>query len=521
MVNYLTRHNIITNSQSGFTQGDSTTYQLLGIYDDFCSALDRNVTTQAIFFDISKAFDKVWHRGLLHKLFNLGIRGSLFAWFTSYLTNRKQAVVIKGSTSNFGSIKAGVPQGSVLGPILFLIYINDIATEITSETKLFADDTSMYLSIDNDDRRGQILNADLQKISHWAKNWKVTFNQTKTDLLDITRRTTALTNQLYFENSLLIPCESHKHLGITLQPDCKWEGHINDILSRCLNLTSCLRSFKYRLNRKTLDIMYRSFILPVLDYGDVIYNNCTDLLSIKLEEIQLDALRTISGSVRGTSHVKLYQETGFVALKERRKRHKMLLFFKFVNNMLPEHINRKFPNLISETNPYHRRRPNDRNIPFSRTELYKNSFFPSTTSDWNNLPEYVQNYTSIGLFKKFLARSDCKVPPYFFVGNRNEQILHCRLRLEMSNLNGDLVKRHLSEFPACRCSAPFENAKHYLLHCPLYSRIRNITVNLLPPCAIDENILLRGEENFSLAFNTYIFLTVHEFIFLSKRFDDS
>ena len=90
----------------------------------------------------------------------------------------------------------------------------------------------------------------------------------------------------------------------------------------------------------------------------------------------------------------------------------------------------------------------------------------------------------------------------------------------MSNLNGDLVKRHISEFPACKCSAPLKNAKHYLLHCPLYSRVRNLTINLLPPCAIAENILLRGGQNFNLAFNTYIFLTVHEFIFLTKRFDD-
>ena len=94
--------------------------------------------------------------------------------------------------------------------------------------------------------------------------------------------------------------------------------------------------------------MYKSFILPVLDYGDIIWDNCTEILSNKLEEVQLDALRTISGSVRGTSHAKLYQETGFIPLKERRKRHKLLLFFKFVNNMLPAHINRKIPELVSD-----------------------------------------------------------------------------------------------------------------------------------------------------------------------------
>ena len=271
----------------------------------------------------------------------------------------------------------------------------------------------MYTSIDDDDRRGHLLNRDLQKIGHWAEQWKVTFNHTKTELLNITRHTAAPTNQLFFQDTLLTANVTHKHLGLILEPNCKWDSQINNILSKCLTLTSCLRSFKYRLNRKTLEIMYKSFILPVLDYGDIIWDNCTEILSNKLEEVQLDALRTISGSVRGTSHAKLYHETGFIPLKERRKRHKLLLFFKFVNNMLPAHINRKFPELVSDTNPYHRRRPNDRTIPFSRTTLYQNSYFPSATTCWNELPEHVQTYTSIGRFKKYLTRLDHIVPTYF------------------------------------------------------------------------------------------------------------
>jgi len=139
-------NNIITPSQSGFLSGDSTTTQLLCIYEYFCSNFDKRITTQSVYFDISKAFDRVWHRGLILKLESIGIRGNLLKWFHSYQTNRTQAFVIKGEKSVEKKILSGVPQGSVLGPLLFLIFINDIVRSIKSVIKLFADDTSMYVT---------------------------------------------------------------------------------------------------------------------------------------------------------------------------------------------------------------------------------------------------------------------------------------------------------------------------------------------------------------------------------------
>ena len=182
---FLKENNKINPCQSGFIPKDSTIYQLLNIYDDFCRSLDDRVSTEAIFFDISKAFDRVWHRGLLQKINAIGIRGNLLNWFSNYLQNRTQAVVIKGQRSNYLNITAGVPQGSVLGPTLFLIYINDLTNSIDSTIKLFADDTSMYLSLDNNPERTLQLNSDLEKIKTWASTWKVTFNANKTDKLNI------------------------------------------------------------------------------------------------------------------------------------------------------------------------------------------------------------------------------------------------------------------------------------------------------------------------------------------------
>ena len=276
LLQFLKENNKINSCQSGFIPKDSTIYQLLSIYDDFCRSLDDKVSTEAIFFDISKAFDRVWHRGLLHKLNSTGIQGPLLNWFSDYLQNRTQAVVIKGQKSNYLNITAGVPQGSVLGPTLFLIYINDLTHSINSTIKLFADDTSMYLTLDNNPTRTLRLNSDLEKIKTWAQTWKVTFNANKTDKLNICNRNTVIPESLYFDNLLLSTSEQHKHLGIILQGNCKWEEHITYLISKCRTNINCICSYKYRLNRKTLETMYKSYILPLLDYADVIWDNCTE-----------------------------------------------------------------------------------------------------------------------------------------------------------------------------------------------------------------------------------------------------
>ncbi|MEW8545280.1 MAG: reverse transcriptase family protein, partial [Candidatus Thiodiazotropha sp.] len=147
--NYINENQLLTPFQSGFIPGDSTTYQLLHTYHTFCEAVDSGKEVRAVFCDISKAFDRVWHRGLLYKLSCLGLSSDILKWFSSYLSGRRQRVVLGGSTSEWMPVQAGVPQGSILGPLLFLIYINDIVNEINSSIRLFADDTSLYIIVDN------------------------------------------------------------------------------------------------------------------------------------------------------------------------------------------------------------------------------------------------------------------------------------------------------------------------------------------------------------------------------------
>lgn len=516
---FLKSNNLLASCQSGFIPGDSTVYQLLVMYDDLCKFLDSKITSQSVFFDISKAFDKVWHRGLIYKLHCIGIRGSLLNWFTDYLKGRYQAVVIKGKTSSYKPISAGVPQGSVLGPLLFLIYINDIVDDIDSAVKLFADDTSIYLGLDDSAERTRLLNSDLKKIINWSKKWKVVFNPAKTKLMTFSNRRQPDTLPLLFGQEILVETNMHKHLGVILQNNGRWENHIDSLISKTRILIACLRSYKYKFSRKSQKTIYTSFILPHLDYADVIWDNCTDRLSNELESLHLDALRTIVGAVRGTSHIKLYNESGFMSLTERRRRHKLIMYFKIASGLAPDYITQYLPPLVSSTNPYHRRNPLERKIPNFATTLYQDSFFISTTYLWNALPDNIKQLTSLSAFKRFISTNDVAVPPYYNVGERKPQTIHCKLRLNMSDLNNDLYNRHLSLNKNCDCSPVEEDANHFLLKCPRFTYEREVTINTLLPIAINIETLLFGNPCYSIAFNSYIFLQVHEFITLSSRFE--
>ena len=188
LYNHLQDNNLLSSLQSGFIPGDSTTNQLTFLYNTFCQALNSGKEVRAVFCDISKAFDRVWHSGLLHKLHAAGVTGETLAWFKNYLSDRKQRVVLPSTSSDWALIRAGVPQGSILGPLLFLLYINDIVTDIGSNLRLFADDTSLYIIVDNPTTADDCLNMDLNKISRWAATWLVTFNRTKTEALLYSRK---------------------------------------------------------------------------------------------------------------------------------------------------------------------------------------------------------------------------------------------------------------------------------------------------------------------------------------------
>ena len=175
---YLQENCLLCDNQSGFRPSDSCEYQLLSIVHDIYASFDCNPPkdVRGIFLDISKAFDRVWHEGLIYKMKCIGITGMPLKLLQSFLQNRHQRVLLNGQCSSWAPVFAGVPQGSVLGPLFFLIYINDLTKAISSTNKLFADDTSIFSIVNDIDVSEHELNSDLRKISMWAYQWKMSFN---------------------------------------------------------------------------------------------------------------------------------------------------------------------------------------------------------------------------------------------------------------------------------------------------------------------------------------------------------
>ena len=178
LLNYIERENLLNINQSGFRANDSCINQLISITHEIYRAFNCNPSLEVIciFLDLCKAFDKVWHQELLFKLESFRIRGKLLSLLEDYLSNRFQRVLSNGQESSWLPVKAGVPQGSILGPLLFLIYVNDLPDGLNSIAKLFADDTSLFSIVQDPNESAKYLNLDLSVISQWEYQWKMLFN---------------------------------------------------------------------------------------------------------------------------------------------------------------------------------------------------------------------------------------------------------------------------------------------------------------------------------------------------------
>ena len=278
LYNYLHSNNLITKNQSGFRPGDSTTNQLLYLLDEIHQAFDstESYEVRAVFLDISKAFDKVWHDGLIFKLEQNGISGNLLNLFKNYLSNRKQRVVLNGSYSDYSTVESGVPQGSVLGPLLFLIYINDLERNIKSNIKFFADDTMLFSIVKNPELSANDLNHDLNVIYQWAYQWKLEFNpdptKQATEVLFSCKIFSPNHPHLIFNGTVVAKMNEQKHLGLILDSKLSFEKHLNEKMIKAKKNLGIMKHLSKFLPIKTLDQMYKALVRPHLDYCDIIYH---------------------------------------------------------------------------------------------------------------------------------------------------------------------------------------------------------------------------------------------------------
>lgn len=520
MTNYLIKHSIISPFQSGFQSGDSAVNQLLHLCNEFSKALDDGKEIRVVFCDITKAFDRVWHRGLLFKLRSIGISGSLLDWISDYLQDRIQRVCVKGSLSSWKKIFAGVPQGSILGPLLFLIFINDIVNNIGTNIRLFADDTSLYHIVEDPLLAAIILNSALSNIFSWAKQWLVDFHPQKTESLVITKkRDKPVHPQLYMGNTSIKEVVTHKHLGVVFTNDMLWHSHIKNITDKAFKRLGILRRHKFYLDRRSLTKMYTTFVRPLLEYADITWDNCTFENQRALENIQIDAARIISGATKLCSIQKLYDETGIETLRERRKKHKLCQLFKMVNGLTPPYLQVLLPQRVQQQSRYSLRNSNNFALPPARTALYYNSFLPSTLREWNSLEQDTRDSATLCSFKWKLSATR-NLPPVHFDNvqvSRKAQILHSRLRLECSSLNQHLYKKNLVDNPLCSCGI-VESTSHFLLSCARYNHIRQYYFSVLqyPRTKLT---LLNGISSETAASNNFIFKQVQLYILATKRFD--
>ena len=193
--------------------------------------------------------------------------------------------------------------------------------------------------------------------------------------------------------------EEHEHLGLTLNKTCTWKKHLLDITSKAWKIIHILQALKFKLNRKTLEIIYLTFIRPMLEYADVVWDNCYNYEVEILEKIQVEAGRIVTGAIKACSAAKVMNDLGWETLQNRRKKHRLVTFYKMTNGLTPQYLTDLVPQRVHEVAGRRLRNDNDFVTPRSKTNLYQNSFLPKTVRDWNNLPIGIKSASSLNSFK--------------------------------------------------------------------------------------------------------------------------
>ena len=378
---YLESNNLLTPNQ--FRPNDSCINQFLSIVHNIYSDFDEypSLEVRSNFLDISKAFDKVWHKGLIFKLETFSISGNLLKLFQSFLCDRQQRVVLNGQYSKWAPVLAGVPQGSILGPLLFLIYINDLPDNLESLAKLFADDTSLFSTVHDPSSSAKLLNH-LLKISDWAFKWKMLFNPdvTKQAQEVIFSRKIKKTDHpvVYFNKAPVAKASCQKHLGMHLNERLNFNTHVKEKIAKANKCIGIIRKLAYLLPRESLITIYKSFVRPHIDYGDIIYDQPNnDHFCNSIERVQYNAALAITGAIKGTSQQKIYQELGFESLRFRRWFRRLCVFYKIKSTQLPSYLYVLIPN---SSHNYNTQNLDHIDTYFCSGEVFKYSFFPYTIS---------------------------------------------------------------------------------------------------------------------------------------------
>ena len=392
LMTFFDKNNILSPYQHGFRSGHSCETQLINFTQELYSNLEHGYQTDVIIMDFSKAFDKVDHLRLIYKLQSLGVSPQVTNWVKSFLSNRSQKVAVEGQLSNEVPVLSGVPQGSVLGPCLFLAYINDLPNSVKCKSRMFADDTIIYLTVESNNDCNSLQN-DLNNLETWERSWQMEFNPDKCEVLRVSRKRNPIIFPYKLHNMELISASSAKYLGITITKDLNWSKHIENITSKA---TSSLRFIQRNIktnNVKVKQAAYLTYVRPQLEYCSSVWHPWQKSLTNNLERVQRSAARYVMNDYQYTSSVtEMLNALNWKTLQHQRLTNSLILFYKIRAQTVA--INNNY--LIPTRNLNYL-------IPQSRTQYFANSYFPRTIRLWNTLPTYAKASPSLGVFSDRLA----------------------------------------------------------------------------------------------------------------------
>jgi hypothetical protein len=406
IIGHLEVNNILSDAQHGFRARRSCETQLTEFVDDLARSMCDGQQIDLAILDFSKAFDVVPHQRLLVKLHQYGIRGNIHQWIGSFLNSRTQRVVVDGDKSDEAPVTSGVPQGSVLGPILFLCYINDMPNVLRSDCRLFADDSIVYRSIatleDCD-----ILQDDLKALEKWERTWGMSFNPSKCKIMHATRRRKVITFEYRIKNEALEAVDTATYLGVEIGKDLNWHNQVSKVTRKGNSTLGFLKRNIKTSSPHTRELAYKTLVRPLLEYSAIVWDPYQKFLIHKIEMVQHRAVRFILQKYqRRASVTAMLAELNLETLEQRRLKAKVTMIFKIINGLVAIPPSQLVPN------PYMTRGNTMKFIHLApRTNYYKQTFFPSAIPLWNSLPAGVDT-PNIVEFKALLSDLHLQRPQF-------------------------------------------------------------------------------------------------------------
>ena len=409
LVTYLEQTNIINSNQHAYRKRHGTVTCLAEVVDYLYQLLDENTHAAIISLDLSKAFDSISHQLLLNKLSMQGLSEKSILWIQSYLTERKQVTKFKDYTSTEELITAGVPQGSIIGPLLFLCFTNDLyeAFDETCKILSYADDTQIIVKADSaNDLKCKIRNTIL-KAQKWYTNNSMKNNIEKTEILIINSKKSKLKNTVFKFNDngtkkKIKPSRSIEVLGIILDENLNWSSHTNKVKRDAFNTIRQLHRINHLLPIELRIQLYNTLVTPILDYADIIWGGCGAVNSKKVQIAQNFAIRSITGSKKHDSATESFKKLKFLNLQQRRLVHEAVFTNKSLLHLNPTNISLRYYDQCSTGNKNTRNNSSGvLNLPHHKTAKYQQSPFYRCIAAWNSCPSTIPTHNPRSFKKSF------------------------------------------------------------------------------------------------------------------------